>query len=66
MNHIQRDFLEFLLSTTEHWEHNFSVMPEVWIGIGRPQRRLSENERMVAKIGVTVTRVVLETVLERA
>jgi len=65
MNKFQRGVLELVVESLEDLEENFASMPEVWVGIGRPQHRLTTNQRLVAKVGVTVVRVVLETILER-
>ena len=65
MNSFQRNLVKIVLGIVQDWEKQFATMPEVWIGLTKPVRRLTENERIAAKLGVTVVRTVLETVLEK-
>ena len=66
VNHIKYDFLTFLSSTFRHWQDNFKTMPIVYVGIGRPQHKLTTNQRFVAGIGVTVVGAVIEYFLDKA
>jgi hypothetical protein len=65
MNHIHKDFLEFVYSTLGHWQKNFETMPIVYIGIGRPMYKLNKNQRFIAQLGVIFSKVVLEYFLDR-
>ena len=66
LNHIQRDGLQFLSSTFEHWEDNFRKMPIVYIGIGKPQHKLTTNQRFVANLGVVLIGATISFFLDKA
>ena len=64
MNKLNYNLLGFALNLLVDWEDEFKVKPEVWVGLFRPQYKLNDTQRLVAKVAVKVARVLLEEILE--
>lgn len=63
---VKKMALRYALDYTKEVSQNLKNMPnQAWIGLGRPQHKLTKTQVVVARIALAAVAIVVEVALEK-